>query len=176
MVSRRNLLRNAAIAAPLGALAACTTSTVNGVSTVTLNVAAVDKWATAFENAATLIAGLPGIPVAASAAINVVNAAVVADLAAFNAAAGSQVTLTFNGTSIPKAITSLLADGNVLLTDARGAITGVPTQYAQIAQEYINALATIVSIFEAAVGSVSAKLSTTSMTEQQALNALKVAN
>lgn len=178
-MNRRSLLFASALVAPAALLAGCATSTANGVTTITLNVASVEAWSTAFLNASTLIAGLPGIAGSGPSVVLMALANVIAaDIASFKTAAGGNLSLTFDRTSVPKAITSLLADGQSLLTDTKALLSGVAAADAATAQTYLNAVATLVSLFEAALGNVSAKasgvLGAEPMTERQALGALGV--
>ncbi|MDE2342903.1 MAG: hypothetical protein KGL63_05840 [Betaproteobacteria bacterium] len=173
MLNRRSLLRASALTFPAIALAACTISTVNGVTTLTISVAQVVAWGTAFDNVAKTVAGLPGIPAAVSASATALAITIASNLAAFHKAAGSNVNLTFDRTSVPAVINSLLADGKTLLADLQGVLTGVAQADAAMVQEYINAISTLVSVFEAALGSVAAKVAikagTVPMTEGAAL-------
>ena len=119
--TRRIALLSAASLLALAGCSAVTSTTTNGVTTITVNVADIDDWAEAFLNAAGLILALPGIAAGPTGiAITAVLAVIKADLAAFNAASGGNVTLTFNSTSVPAAIQSVLTDGQTLLSDAAG--------------------------------------------------------
>lgn len=179
-LSRRALLRSSALVPVAAALAACgavTETTTNGVTTVTVNVAQIDAWGRAFANGAKLIAGLPGLSgTATGLGISAVAAVVEADLAAFDKASGGSVSLAFNSTSVPAAVASLLADGKTLATDAAGALGNVASTAVQTAQTYIIAVETVVSLFQAAVGSIAvgAAVGGTRMSEAQALTALGV--
>src|ERR1035437_2141456 len=150
-ISRRAMLLSAT---PL-ALAGCgiiTTTTTNGVTTISINVAKVDGWAQAFVNAGNLIYGLPGVagllgPI--GGVVQIVVKMVAADVMAFDKSAGGVTDLTFDATSIPAALNSILADGRKLLATVQGAmpqigaINGVAS--------YANALALVVSVVEAAL-------------------------
>lgn len=172
---RRKFLSTTAIAAA-GLVAACTTSTVNGVTTVTLNTAQVNSWAQAFLNGAQLVANLPGI-MGTPLGLTIAGIAPVisADVSAFNTATGGSLVLTYDRTSPVKAVDSLLADGHTLLTDALTAIPQVPATIAADAQTYLQALKTIVSLFEAALGgTTAAAVAKAPMSEGAALKALGV--
>lgn len=161
------------ILAALLALGACTTSTTNGVNTVTLKVAAVDAWGSALTNGAVLVATLPGIADSSSGvAIQAVSTKLAADIAAFDATAGSAVSLTFDSTSTPAAIASLEADAETLLTAANVAIPNVGAADLQIAKTYVAAIQTIVSLVKAAIATTAAAPAPGHMTEAQALAVL----
>lgn len=177
-MTRRRILAIPSSAVSVVALAGCgiiTTTTTNGVTTVTLDVGRIDAWAQAFQNAGTLILGLPGMPVLLGPAAPVITAIIAmagADIAAFDKAAAGKLTVTFDTTSIPAAITSVLADGKKLLTTVQAAIP--VGAIAGTVGTYISALATIVSIFEAAIGSAPPAMGATPLAESRALAALGV--
>lgn len=181
-LSRRAALRGTALSvAALALLTRCgavTENTTNGVTTITVNTAQINAWGQAFVNASKLVASLPGITgTTTGVAILAVGTVVGADLTAFNTAAKGSLSLTFNSTSIPAAVTSILTDGSTLLTDSKAALSDVAATATTTAQTYIDAVETVVSLFQAAVGSVAvgAALGATSkMTEAQALATLKV--
>ena len=177
-ISRRTLLRTSALGS-VAALAACgvvSSTTSNGVTTITVNVAQVAAWGAAIKNGAALIAGLPGVAgTPQGAVVMAIVAVVTADLAAFSTAAGGSVSLTFNSTSVPAAVSSLLTDGKTLLTDAQGALGNVGATVLATAQTYVAAVQTIVALFEAALGSTAVGAAAPKMTEAQALTVLGVA-
>lgn len=171
MNTTRRAILGASALIPAAALLGCgmiSSTTTNGVTTVTVNTADANNWGQAFINAASLIATL-AIP-ASAPAILAIGATAKVDLAAFNTATNGTLTLTFNSGSPPAALASLLTDGQNLLTAAQGAI---PAAAATQAQTYLTALATIVSTAEAAVG-VSVAGAAARMTQTQALATLGV--
>lgn len=175
-ITRRAALRSTAAIIP-AALAACgIVSTSPGQ--ITINIAQVNAWATAFINAANLVVALPGIAGTPTAAtISGVGAVASSDLAAFTATTGGAISLTFSSASVPAALQSLLADGNTLLADVKGALGGVASTAAQTAQTYITALQTIVALFNAAMSisvATQAAAATAPMSEAKALATLGV--
>ena len=154
-MNRRNFAKLAAGVSLAAPVAACTTSNVNGVSTVTLNVAETVAWGQAVANAAVLFAGFPGVPASVSTTMTTLAGLISADLTAFKAAAGNSVTLSFAATSPNAAVTSLLNDGQTVLTDASGVVKGVAAQYLAQAQTALNSLKTIMSIFQAVMAGAS---------------------
>jgi hypothetical protein len=174
MLTRRTLVSAIPGIAAAGALAACSSTTTNGVTTITLNVAQANSWAQALLNATTLVAGLPGIVGTPPAlAVMAVEPLISADLTAFNTAANGQIVLTYDRTTPAAAVTSLAADGQKLVSDVQAAIGNVASAQLSVAQEYLAAVKTIVSFFQAAVGSVAAA-APSGMTEARALAVLKV--
>ncbi len=174
---RRQILSFAALAAPAAFLAACTASTTGTVTTVTINVAQVDAWAHAFENAANLILSLPGMNAALGGAaplISIAMAAVATDVAAFDKSTAGSAKFTFDRATPPTMLTSILADGRTILTAAQSAL-GASAKTGPVAT-YIAALATIVSLFEATAGipMAGALVAGKPMSEGDALAALHV--
>lgn len=175
MLTRRFLLSTVTPAIAAAALVGCTTTTVNGVTTVTLNVAQVNGWAQAVLNSIALVAGLTGVvgtPVAAT--IMALEPVVSADLTAFDTATNGSLVLTFDSTSPSKVASSLLQDAQTVLSAVVAAVPQVPSAMEQTAQEYLQALKTVVGFFQAAMGSVAASAVKAPMTEAQALKVLNV--
>ena len=169
-MNRRHFLASTAIAAATLALSACdavTSTTTNGVTTLTINVAQINAWGQAIVNGADILAPFAGT---AGSIILLVAKTAEADLASVNTLSGGSATLTFNSTSIPAAVQSLLTDGKTVVADASGAISA---SAGTAATEALNALETIVSIFAATLGSMGA--AAPKMSEAQALATLKVA-
>lgn len=174
MLTRRSIVSAIPGIAAVGALAACSSTTTNGVTTITLNVAQANAWAQAALNAVTLVTSLPGIVGTPPAlAIIAVEPLISADLTAFNTAANGQLVLTYDRTSPAAAVTSLAADGQKLVTAVQAAIGNVASSAMQTAQTYLAAVKTIVSLFQAAAGSVAASAEM-GMSEGDALKTLGV--
>ena len=168
----RSTRRAVLVLLPAAALSACgliTTTTTNGVTTITVNVAQLNNWGQAILNAGTMLAPLiPGVGPAVMAILNLVSS----DLAAVNKTAGGSVSLTFDSTSVPAALTSLLADGQKLIGTVSPALPAAASSVATEAQTVVNALQTVVSVLAATLGSVAAVKPV--MTEAQALQVLGV--
>ena len=178
-MNRRTLLTTMIGGGTLGALAGCgivTSTTVNGVTTVTINVAKIDQYGTALASFTASVAGVPGlgqylVPVEA------IETVVLQDVAAFDAAAGGQTVLTFDANSIPAAINSILADGKSLLTTIGKALPS--SVIVGTVLEAFNAVQTIVLLVEALLP-VDTKLAAAAaprplpMTEARALAVLGV--
>ena len=174
MLTRRTLVASVPVLAAAGALAACSTQKVNGVTTITLNVAQANAWAQALLNATTLVAGLPGIVGTPPAlAVMAIEPLISADITAFNTAAGGKLVLTYDSTSPAAAVTSLAADGQKLVSDVQAAIGTVASGALQTAQTYLAAVKTVVSFLQAAAGS-SAAAAPVGMSEADALKTLGV--
>jgi hypothetical protein len=179
-LTRRRALTAASVFIPAALLAACgivTTTTTNGITTITANVARINAWGAAFINAAELISALPGIAdTRAGMVVSESSMVITADLSAFAKAAGSAVTLTFDATSIPASMTSLLNDGTTLLHVAQAALPSATGAAVSDAGAYIMALQTIVSLFTALVAAAptTTAAAVSPMAEKRALAVLGV--
>lgn len=175
ILTRRSALRGTTALTASTLLPGCdpvTTTTTNGVTTTTINVADLDNWGTAFINAASLLAPFLG-PVGTT--ILAIGTVAKTDLAAVDSAAGGSLSLSFNSTSVPAAVSSLLADGQKIVSTVTSAVTnGTVSALAAQAQTYLTAAQTIVSLFSAALGLASAASAAPKMTEAAALAALGV--
>ncbi|GBQ69571.1 hypothetical protein AA103196_2250 [Ameyamaea chiangmaiensis NBRC 103196] len=181
--SRRCFLRALAAGSAIGVLGACTVSTSGNVTTITVNVAKVKAYGTAGLNAVSTILSVAAIASAigapAVAGIEAASVALSASLAAFSTAAGSSVTVTYDNTSFKTAIDSVLADLKAVASDLAAAISGANTKVGSsalsTATTALDALQTVVSVFEGLLGVVSARRVGATMTEAQALAILHVA-
>ena len=179
-MNRRHLQRTTALALVAAPIAACSvfqSTTTNGVTTITVNVAKLDAWGQAFINGGTMLLGLPGVAtLPAGVEIAAVLVMAKANLAALDAETHGQAMLTFDSTSVPAAIQSVLADGKNLLTDAQGLMDTAAQGTASEVQTYINAIQTVVSIFSATIGQIvaGARVGAPPMTEAHALAVLQV--
>jgi hypothetical protein len=152
MLSRRTLVSSIPGIAAAGLLAACTKTTGNGVTTITLNVNAMNSWGQAIVNGAELVGGLPGIVgTPAGLAVMALAPVISADMAAFVGATGGSMTFTFDTTSPATVVTSIANDAQKLLAAVVAAIPQVPANIAASANEYLAAIKTIVSTIQAAI-------------------------
>jgi hypothetical protein len=176
-MNRRAFCALLAVAPAVAACDAFTTTTTNGVTTITVNVAKLDAYGQAFINGANLLLSLPGVStLPAAALITAILGVLKTDLATFDASAAGNVTLSFDSTSIPAAIQSVLTDGKTLLTDANSVLGSAEQAVVSTAQTYINAISTVVSLFAAEIGqmTVGAAMGAAPMSEAQALSVLGV--
>jgi hypothetical protein len=167
------------VTAGLAGCGAISSNTTNGVTTLTVNVPQLNAWGQAFSNGAMLIAGLPGISATpVGILLGVVSGSVLADLQSLASTAGTATVLTFDSTSVPTAVNSLLNDGKTLLADAKTALGSVGQASLTTANTYIAAIQTLVSLFQAqlivAPTTAAALKASAPMAETQALKTLKV--
>ncbi|MFT8587381.1 hypothetical protein [Acetobacter papayae] len=180
-LSRRALLRSSVLAG-MAMLAACTVTTTNGVTTITLDVTKVKNYGQAGLNAAaTVTSFLSTFPAMApyALAITAAETALSGALSAFSSAAGSTLTISYDDASWKTRVDSILTDLDTLAAAIESAIAGsgstLSTSVIADAKTAYNALATIISVFKALLGVSSAvRNGPTSMTEAQALAALGV--
>ena len=198
-LSRRSFLRSAALVGAT-ALTACTVTTTNGVTTITLDVAKVKNYGQAGLNAAaTVTSFLSSFPALApyALAIKAAETALSGALSAFSSAAGSTLTISYNDASWKTRVDSILSDLDTLAAAIESAIAGsgsvLSSSVLSNARTAYNALATLISVFKALLGVADAKapvgsrlrvtrdmvllgapVPATGMTEAQALTALGV--
>lgn len=176
-VSRRNLLRSAILVAPAGLLAGCAITSANNVTTVTLNLATIDDYATAAENAATLLLGFAPITGALGTAGVATAAALVAaiktGISALDARYAGQATFSFSTASVPAALSALQADITSLFAGFKTAIDSLGGSIpARVINDY-NAFQTIAALVEV-IASLAVKATPLPMTGTQALAVLGV--
>ena len=158
LLCRRALLRSSALVPALALLTRCgavTQTTTNGVTTVKINVAQIDTWFAALDSGASLVLSLTGVAATpAGLALTAIGATISADLKAFDTATKGQATLTFDTTSVPSFVLALETDANNLLTNVKTAVSGAVATDVTTAQNYLNAVETVVSLFMAEFGSL----------------------
>ena len=178
--TRRGIIKALAAGTALGALGACTISRSGNVTTITVNVAKVKAYGTAGINAVSTVLSIAAIASAigapAVAIIETASKALEDALAAFSAKAGSSVTVTYDSTSFKTAINSVLSDLQTVAARLSDAVTGasevLDDKIISTSLTAVNALQTVISVFEGLLGVVS--LSEPKMTEEQALKVLRV--
>lgn len=153
-MNRRTLLTSAApVIALSGLIVGCsvlTETTTNGVTTITINVAKVNQYAEAFASGVATVLGVPGVALMLGvylAPFQAIAGTIVQDIAAFNTASGGQSVLTFDATSVPAAVNSILADGQKILNTIANALP--QTTIVGTLLSAIDAVQTIVLLFEA---------------------------
>lgn len=109
-VSRRSLIKNIAVGLGAAALAGCALSTVDGVTTITINVDEVVSDTDIALDIAKTALGFTGVPAGVVSVVNAGVKIIQTGLDTFKSSAGSSLKLTFNGTSVPAAFTSLITD------------------------------------------------------------------
>lgn len=197
--SRRSFLRSAALVGAM-ALTACTVTTTNGVTTITLDVTKVKNYGQAGLNAAaTVTSFLSSFPALApyALAITAAETALSGALSAFSSAAGSTLTISYNDATWKTRVDSILSDLDTLAAAIESALSGsgaaLSSSVLSNARTAYNALATLISVFKALLGVSDAKapvgsrmhltrdmvlvgapVPATGMTEAQALKALGV--
>jgi hypothetical protein len=198
-LSRRSFLRSSVLVGAT-ALTACTVTTTNGVTTITLDVTKVKNYGQAGLNAAaTVTSFLSTIPALASYALAITAAetALSGALSAFSSAAGSTLTISYNDASWKTRVDSILSDLDTLAAAIESALAGsgsaLSSSVLSNAKTAYSALATLISVFKALLGVADAKapvgthmrltrdmvlvgapVPATGMTEAQALTALGV--
>lgn len=172
--TRRAFLAAAACAIPL---AACTVTTANGVTTVTVQLATIDAYAQAVKNGTAALLANPVISgalgAAVVAAINAAETDVTNSISALDTANAGSISLTFSTASVPAALTSLQADAKTILGDVQTVFTSLGTQIGSDVVQTFDAFETIVSLL-VAIGSAAVGAPAVKMTQAQALSVLGV--
>ena len=170
------LRRNFLISSSFLALANCAINSVNGVTTVTVNLATINSYAQAIENGVSILMGIPLI----SAALGLKGALISGAVSAFASAAASlnttysgQTSFSFTVKSIPAALTAMEADSQNILNLFETVISASKLKLPSNASTTLSAIQTIVSLIAALV-SFLPMATQTPMTEEQALAVLNV--
>ena len=131
-ISRRDALRLtgfAAAAAAGTALAGCVASTTNGTTTITVNTATISAYASGLSLVASALgAGLAiaGVGAAVAPVISGIGATAAEDAKALAAATNGQQSFSFNTTSAPAFVSSLLNDATSLKAELSALGTALP--------------------------------------------------
>jgi hypothetical protein len=157
-MNRRILLRTAALGAPLLA-AGCAVSTLNGVTTVTVDVATVNSYAQAVETAGRALLAISYIAgplgTAGVALAETAIAAVASAVQAVDKLSGGKASFSYASTSVPAAITALAADAAQVLAFVGAAVSKAPAgAVTSRVQAVVAALSTVVALIQAFVSSV----------------------
>jgi hypothetical protein len=166
-ISRRHLLTTVPLMGTAVFLGACSISTVNGVTTMTLNLNTLQAYATAAKNGVTTLLSVPVISTTLGAAqveeINTVVADMAAQVAALNTANKGVATLTFSVSSVPAAVTAFESDSKSLMNDVVVVATSLVGSLAANIVTTVDALQTVLALGEAvsavSVGAVKPKMS-----------------
>ncbi len=185
-LSRRSILLGGAIGGAL-LLSGCATTTTGSVTTVTLNVAKVAAYAQAGLNAVTTVTDALSLFPALStytAPLKAVEDVLQAALANFTAAAGPNVTVSYDSTSIKTAVDSVLSAiqsiasqiATIIVAMAKQTALGLSDSTVSKVRLAHDALTTIISVFQALLtNTVAMNLGTgprLAMSEAQALRVL----
>lgn len=169
MMNRRNLLSTL----PVLAIAACGVTTVNGITTATLDTAKINNYAQAFTAVLTTVITAPAIMsllgpnlVAAEAGLAAVKLAAT-ELATLT---GGSLSVSIDTTKVQATVTSLLNSVQTVLTLVQSAIANLKGAAATKVQNYLVAVLTLIPLMQLAAGFVSLPKATQPlMTEEEAL-------
>jgi hypothetical protein len=177
-ISRRVALQRAALAFVVpGLLAACSTTTVNGVTTLTLDVSKVTTYADAMGDGSATLLSIPALAAALGpvtvASINALAAEIQTEAATLSTEAGASATLTFTTTSVPAALGAFKADATKLFGYFQAGMAAASSSVASSVVTTFDALETIVSLAQVlAAGEGAASAAPPKMSETQALAVL----
>lgn len=159
MLSRRCVLRMGAGTLTAGMLAGCTLTHTGRITTITLNVAEVTDYGNAivsFSNTAISLSFVTAAMGPANVALaNTVIAALKEALDAFQTAAGSSASVSYDSTSIRTAFDSIVSDIGQVNTLVIAVITGMASDLSgsvvSEARTAANAASTLISLLRAMV-------------------------
>lgn len=153
-ISRRHLLATAPLAS-IALMAGCTTSTVNGVTTVTVNLATVNAYAQAIQNGANTILSVPMVTTAMGTATTALVKAAITGAATAIAQLNTQykgaLSFSFTATTVPADLSALLADATTVNNAVSTVVSSLGSQFSSSVETTIDAIETIVSALIAMV-------------------------
>lgn len=151
---RRQLLNVSALALPAAALAACTTTTSGGVTTLTIDTAKVDADGSAIITALASLLATPSLAILLGANAVIADAALAAAklaLAQFDTATNGSLSVSVDTTKAISLVNSLLSDAQTILAVVQPVVPKLPGATAAMATNYINAILTLIPFVQAAV-------------------------
>jgi hypothetical protein len=175
MFDRRNLLRASALTVVGTALAACSifsSTTTNGVTTVTIDTARVSTDGSAILTAISAVLMAPSIIVLLGPNLLTAQAALAAAqlaLSQFTAMTGPSVTLALDTTKAQALIASFAGDVSQILTLVQPLTAKLKGTTATAIGNYVAATMTLLPLVQLAAALSATGATKTSMTEQQAL-------
>lgn len=156
----------------IGLLSACTSKTVNGITTVTIDVDRVNTDGNAMISALSAILLTPQMVVALGPNLVIAQAALVAAklaLQQFDTQTKGKLTLTTNTTTAVALIGSLISDAQTILALVQGSLSSLTTAVANRVTYYVTPAIALVSFLQIAVGLAGAKGVTPPMGEADAV-------
>lgn len=185
-ISRRRLLTGSALALvaipAIATLPGCEVSTVNGVTTVTLDVARIKNYGQAGLNTASLVTGyMSSFPALAAytAPISAASALLSSEVGVFANAVGDKLTITYNNATWKTRVDSIFTDiedvASKINDGIKASVGVIPNSVVTDASNAYKALVTLVSVFKALIGSTASYApGKAAMTRQMALDNLPV--
>ena len=174
-IFRRHLLATVPLLSAV-ALFGCANTTVNGVTTVTINLSTLQAYAAAVKNGVATLLSIPVIGTALGSAkiamINAVAADMAAEVAALNTANNGAATLTFTVTSVPAALTAFATDARAIMADLVVVAASLSGSLAANVVTTVDALQTVLLLGEAVVSAAVGAVPPT-MSARQALKILE---
>ncbi|CCT58491.1 hypothetical protein [Acetobacter pasteurianus] len=157
-LSRRGFLRTTALGLTAAGLAACSSTTANGVTTYTLNVAEVTADGNAALNITKTVLAFTGISPAVVAVANTGITGIQAALSAWNTFSQGKASITFDKNSVPAEFTSVITAiqnaattvGSVVQSEAGTLSADLITKIQAVSAD----VASVAAVLNSAVGSV----------------------
>lgn len=156
-MNRRHLLTAASAIVPAALLAGCgmiTTTTTGGVTTVSVNLVALNDYVQAAKNGAAILLISPLIAAALGpvkiALIEATIANAAAQIAALTKASNGVATLTFTASSAPAAISAIQSDAATILAAGSVMFGSFKSTLGTQIQQTVDAFATVIDLMKAA--------------------------
>lgn len=157
-------------------LAACATSTVNGVTYFKIDLKTIDAYAQAIQNATSILLAVPLISTALGTKASIISTAlsdIASSIASLDQANEGVTTLEFTLSSVPATLTAIQTDAKTIFSDLKTVILSLGTQIASNISSTFVAFETIYTLL-IALTSITVSTSKTPMSEEQALTVLNV--
>lgn len=179
-LSRRALLRGTSALSAAGILTAgafllpgCTTQTSNGVTTITLNTAAINTDGSAVITAAQSVLAIPAVATLLGSSDSIVTTTLTtmkATMAAIAVATSGSASASINTANVQSLVTSLATDGQQFATNVSTVASQLTGDAATAVQSYVASITTLLSFVQVAASlAVPASAALHGMTEAQAL-------
>lgn len=162
-MSRRKLLRAIPTIAAGAAVTGCTVSTVNGVTTISVKNAVVENYTNVGIEILKDALGFTGLP---SGIVTVVDTGISiaqAALAAYVKNAGTATVLTFDRTSVPAALTSIISDFSTIASDIAAAAAAEKSNLSAELMDKVTQVATDVATAGSIIESMISSLTSSSL-------------
>lgn len=152
------LALSAAAVASLAMTAGCQVSTVNGVTTITIEVSEIDSYATAALNIIKTILSFTSLPAVVTNTVNLAISGIQSALAAWDKYSQGKASIVFDRTSVPAELQSVLKAlqdaGNTIASVASSEVSVLGDTLAGKVQAISQDVSSIAAVISSAIGTV----------------------
>lgn len=172
--SRRNFLASTTALVASGFLAAgCAVQTVNGVTSITINTAAVNTDGSAVITAAQSVLAIPAVATLLGSSDSIANTTLgvmKTTIAAIAAATSGSATASINTANVQSLIASLITDEQQFATTVNGVVGKLAAADAAAVASYLAAISGLLSFIQIAASMAPTSATRTALTEAEALH------